>query len=363
MDNLRTFIIFLVVLYHAGGVYESTGGWAAFWLVDDPDTSDLVGIINAIINIFIMPVLFFISGYLTPISLDRKGGWGFVKARLRRLILPWAIAVLALIPLYKVIFLYARGLPQESWTTYFHFSPGNISSQNWLWFLPVLFLFNVVYLLLAKAGLSFPSFSRKAAVLLIMLIGFAYSLVVGLLFGPGNWTLTPLLDFENERLLLYFMIFLVGALYFRQDAFAEKPKDKALYITAAATAWIPITIYFFLLIIPLLAPNGVLVSPLLDRVLLWFSYYISLLLLMYLNIETFWRYLGGTGRIRSELNRNSLYVYLIHVVVIGLIALLLLGLGLPGLVKYVLLTVAAYVACNLLISLVRWAVDAIRTRV
>jgi hypothetical protein len=29
-DNLRTFMIFLVVLYHAGGVYESSGIWASF---------------------------------------------------------------------------------------------------------------------------------------------------------------------------------------------------------------------------------------------------------------------------------------------------------------------------------------------
>ena len=36
LDNLRTFMIFLVVLYHAGGVYESSGIWASFWLVDDP---------------------------------------------------------------------------------------------------------------------------------------------------------------------------------------------------------------------------------------------------------------------------------------------------------------------------------------
>ena len=38
MDNLRTIIIFLVVLYHVGGVYEAAGLWACFWIVDDPAT-------------------------------------------------------------------------------------------------------------------------------------------------------------------------------------------------------------------------------------------------------------------------------------------------------------------------------------
>jgi peptidoglycan/LPS O-acetylase OafA/YrhL len=31
LDNLRSAIIFLVILYHAGGVYESSGIWAFFW--------------------------------------------------------------------------------------------------------------------------------------------------------------------------------------------------------------------------------------------------------------------------------------------------------------------------------------------
>ncbi len=40
LDNLRTFMIFLVVLCHAGGVYESSGTWASFWIVDDPSTNN-----------------------------------------------------------------------------------------------------------------------------------------------------------------------------------------------------------------------------------------------------------------------------------------------------------------------------------
>ena len=31
LDNLRTFMVFLVVLIHAGGIYESSGGWGLFW--------------------------------------------------------------------------------------------------------------------------------------------------------------------------------------------------------------------------------------------------------------------------------------------------------------------------------------------
>ncbi len=227
---------------------------------------------------------------------------------------------------------------------------------------PVLFLFNVVYLLLAKAGIRLSSISRTLAVLGALAIGFVYSISVGYLLGPGSWTETPFIDFENERLLAYFLIFLLGALYFRQNAFASKPEGKVLYITAASTAWIPVTIYLFALLIPLFAPAGYVISPVVDRLIYWLSFYVSLLCMMYLVIETFWRYLDRTGRIWKELNRNSFYVYIIHVIVIGVIALLLLNTALPSTLKYLMLAVTAYVASNLIVSLVRRAVAGIKAR-
>ena len=84
LDNLRTFMIFLVVLYHAVGVYESSGIWASFWLVDDPSTNNLAGILNIIIDIFVMPTLFFISGFFAPLSLKSKKGWAFLKHRFKK---------------------------------------------------------------------------------------------------------------------------------------------------------------------------------------------------------------------------------------------------------------------------------------
>ena len=115
MDNLRSLIIFLVVLYHVGGVYESTGMWGGFWIVDDPATITWVGIVGIMFDTFVMPTMFFIAGYLTPSSLNNKTGWGFVKGKVNRLLFPWLIAVFTLIPLYRVFFLLSRGLPQENW--------------------------------------------------------------------------------------------------------------------------------------------------------------------------------------------------------------------------------------------------------
>jgi fucose 4-O-acetylase-like acetyltransferase len=346
MDNLRSIIIFLVVLYHIGGVYEAAGLWGWFWLVDDPTTMVWVGIMGIVIDIFVMPTLFFVSGYLTPASLQNKPAGKFVIGKLKRLIVPWLIAVFTLIPLYKVIFLYSRNLPQEHWSTYFHFTSQN--SQNWLWFLPVLFVFNVVYVLLSKTNLKIPKVSRSIAIFTAIIVAFIYSFSIGYVVGFRSWTLTALIDFENERLLIYLLTFLLGALFYKQGFFAKKPQGKRLYNTVNAIAWVPVTAHIFARLIPFFS-EGFAVTPI-YRLMWWISFDLALLCMMYVMIETFRRYFDKTGKIWSALNRNSYGVYIIHVILIGVFGTLLMKIGLPVYVKYPLLIILTYVGSNLLVS-------------
>lgn len=358
LDNLRAFAVFLVILCHSGGVYESSGIWAMFWIVDDPATNNQCGIVNIVLDIFMMPTLFFISGYLAPASLKNRNGWAFIKAKSRRLLLPWAIAVLTLIPLYKVLFLYSRGLPQQHWTTYFHFSNG-IFSQSWLWFLPVLFSFDVLYLLLSKARIRVPNISLKSAIVVTFVIGFTYSLAMDVL-GLQGWTKIGVLDFQNERLLIYLLVFLLGALCFRRKVFDAEPRRKMRYHIVNSIAWVPIMAYIVLLLYPWFHPGDFVVSQTVHRLLLWLSFHLSLLCLLYVMIETFRRYQNKQGRIRRELNRNSYYVYIIHTIVLGGLALLLLNATIPSLWKYLILTLSTYATSHVIVSLGRRAVGLVR---
>lgn len=119
-----------------------------------------------------MSTIFFVSGYLTPLSLRSKSGRQFLKGKFKRLMLPWLSAILTLIPLYKLIYLYSRDLPQQYWTTYFHWS-NEMWGQNWLWFLPVLFLFDLLYVLLSQTNIRLPKISLRQAAAAVFLIGFA----------------------------------------------------------------------------------------------------------------------------------------------------------------------------------------------
>ena len=356
LDNLRTVAIALVVLYHVGGVYEGAGMWASFWIVDDPATLSWVGIVGIIFDVMVMPIVFFVSGYLTPLSLAERTGWEFVKGKFKRLMIPWVIAVLSLIPLYKAIFLYSRGLPQESWTTYFHVT--NPNSMNWLWFLPLLFYFNLIYLLLSKLKINFKKISLVWAVVGTFLISLVSQMLLGEWLGFRSWTLTPLIDFENERVLMYLIIFLLGVLCYQQEVFGQKLQKKTLYNVVNYTSWLPITGHIFARLWPFMVPGFDYTAPF-YRFLWWLSFDLTLLSIMYVMIISFWLYLDQSSKVWAELNRNSYGVYIVHVIMIGIFGTLLLGFNVPAVVKWILLIILAYGGSNLVVSLYRWLKTAI----
>jgi hypothetical protein len=353
LDNLRTFMIFLVIVIHAALVYEKNGIGAIWWIVVDPAANDLPGIIFLIMNIFVIATIFFIAGFFTPLSLKNKTAWEFLKSKFKRLMIPWAIAVLTLIPLYKIIFLYSRNLPQESWTTYFHFN--SLWSQNWLWFLPVLFVFDVLYLCISRVHINMSHITFKRAVWAVLLVCFLYSFLMDY-FNLHGWTKTVLIDFQNERIFIYFMIFLLGALSNKLKVFESEWKNKKLDIILHSTGWIPINLYIFLLIYSLVKPGDYLVSEIVDTLLIRLNFVLSLGYLLYLMITTFRKYLNKQTRIIMELNKNSYGIYIIHVIVMGGIALTMLNTAIPSYLKLLLLTVSTFVISNLLISCYRKAV-------
>jgi hypothetical protein len=83
--------------------------------------------------------------------------------------------------------------------------------------------------------------------------------------------------------------------------------------------------------------------------------------MVYLLVQTFWRYLDRPGKIWSELNRNSYGVYIVHVILIGVFGTLLLNLNLPALVKYPTLVVLTYLTSNIIVSAYRSLVQTTRS--
>ena len=363
LDNLRTFLILLVVL-HAGIVYETI--LEDTWIVSDPSKNSSIGLIRLYLDLFVMFIIFFISGYFIPKSLATKTSWDLIKSKFKRIMLPWIMAVFTLIPAYKVIFLYSRGFPQEEWYSYFHifervggnpylFSDNPV--QNWLWFLPVLFLFQVVYLGLSKTKALSIKLSLKTGVILAFVISLAYSLVISFNDLSG-WFNSPLLHFQRERLIVYFMVFLLGSLCYRLNVFESNKKNKKNYIWANVVLTLAVSVFtvvalnlFFNMISP--DRNYYFVSELVDRIVYYITLLLSMLSFLFVFIYLFRFYFNKSNGLMTQLNKNSYQVYIIHVVVLGVIALPMMRLNIPALVKFIVLTAVTFAVSNILVYLYR----------
>ena len=361
LDNLRTFLIFLVVLIHAGLVYEPV--LENTWIVVDPVKNSSIGLIRMYLDLFVMFIIFFISGYFIPNSLKSKSSWEFVKSKFKRIMLPWIVAVLTLIPAYKVIFLYSRGFPQEEWYSYFHIFQragsdlsyfANNPAQSWLWFLPVLFLFQVVYLLMAKTNLLNFKISLKIGVVLVFLVGLVYSLVISYTDMRG-WYHSALLHFQRERLLVYFLAFLLGSLSNKLKVFESNNKNRKVYIVSNVVLTFSISVFtavalnlFFNMVDPV--RNYFFISEPVDRFLYYTSALLSMLSFLYILIHVFRFNFNKNSSLLSELNRNSYSVYIIHMIVLGLIALILVKIPIPSMIKYFVLTILTFVISNIIVS-------------
>ena len=364
LDNLRTFMIFLVIVLHAGIVYEPI--LENVWIVVDPDQNSSIGLIRMYLDIFVMFTMFFVSGYFIPDSLKSKNTWGFLKSKFKRVMIPWIVAVFTLIPAYKFIFLYSRGLPQQEWYTYFHLferAGGNLGfyadnpTMGWLWFLPVLFLFQVLYLVLAKTNVFSIKISLRTGVILTFATGIIYSMVISSM-GLRGWFHTPILHFQSERLLVYFMVFLLGSLCYKLNVFESNIKNKKYYIwsnivlTLSLSVFTAVALNFFFNMIEA-GRNYFFVSDTVDRVIYYSTSLLSMFSFLYIFIHIFRFRLNKTSSLFSELSKNSYAVYVIHIVVIGVFALMLLNVSMPGIVKFFILTILTFVVSNILVSAYR----------
>ena len=363
LDNLRTFLIFLVIVLHAGLVYETV--LENSWIVSDPDKSSTIGLIRMYLDIFVMFAIFFISGYFIPYSVSSKSTSKFLVSKFRRILLPWIISVFTLIPAYKAIFLYSRGLPQEAWFSYFHLfnrEGGNPyfyadnPVQNWLWFLPVLFMFQVTYMIHVKTNILPMKISLKRGVVLTFIIGVVYSIIISSLNLKG-WYHSGLLHFQNERLLIYFMMFLLGALCYRLKVFELKSSKKS-YIISNIVLTFSMGIYtvvalnlFFNIIEP--GRNYYFISEFFDRLLYYSSMLITMFSMLYVFIYSFKKSLNISNWLMEQLASNSYFVYIIHVIVMGLVALSIINISMPVYVKLLIVIVLTYLISNLVVYLYR----------
>jgi peptidoglycan/LPS O-acetylase OafA/YrhL len=346
VDNLRTWLITLVVLHHLAVVYGT--GYIFYYV--EPAYNDVLAyivlaIFTAINQAYFMGLLFLISGYFSPGSLDRKGARGFVKDRLIRLGIPLVVFYFVLNPIASLGLDYGKSplihittpLTWQDYPKLVGFGP--------IWFIAMLLAFDIGFaiwwaarrnrMLQKEPSEEPPRYGAIAAYIIIL----AVSTYLIRIIIPINRFLAgfPTISYLPQ----YLSFFLIGTVAVRHNWFRSVPKmmGRVGFVLALVA-----TVTLFPLAIISGSTSFFGYGSWQSAVYaLWDS---TVAVGMSLGLITLFRdRINWSGTFTRFLQRHSYTVYIIQSPIIVFVAVVLMGLSLEHLLKFGLAAVITVPLC------------------
>ncbi|HWR43372.1 acyltransferase family protein [Sporomusa sp.] len=224
LDNLRSFIVLLVVVFHASMAYMPYAPW--WWYVLDSQRNAFFNWFVLVNDVFIMPIMFFIAGYFAVKSLAKRGTAHFIRDKITRLIIPWIIGIIFLAPAITYFIYVTRSqTPPEYLYYWFNLFFGKSYQQAHYWFLGVLALFCLIlafihsrnWIKVTPVKAVKPS---SAFFVVFVLAGSAGFFAVNTVVGDYDWlNLKYILVIQPTRVVLYTLYFALGVYACRRQWF------------------------------------------------------------------------------------------------------------------------------------------------
>ncbi len=223
VDNLRTLLIILVFLDHLAITYGSPYG---LWYYHEgqvgfPEAA-IYGAFQSTVQAFFMGLLFFLAGYFTPSSFDRKGPKEFLKDRLIRLGIPiifFAIFVEPVVDYAVALSSGFNGSFLSYLSTYLPFGFGP------LWFVLALLLFDTAYvfwrIFSSEPSKAYPFPTKRVIFAFGLLLGVA-TFAIRIVF-PVDWSV-PVLAFIPAFFPQYIAFFIFGLIACRSNWILSLPR-------------------------------------------------------------------------------------------------------------------------------------------
>lgn len=354
VDHLRAALVTLVIVHHVSLVY---GAGAPFYYAEPPFTEPLAylvllafGVLN---QAWFMGALFFLAGYFTPGSYERKGQAAFLKGRLRRLGIPLLLFFFVLGPISSTAF---WQMPPEltgiteplTWGAY-----PFLLGMGPLWFVALLLIFDFGYAAWRRISNDRQSDPERAptrpgyvAIVIFILALAATSYLIRFVIPLGKDVLGfPTLAYLPQ----YLSFFVLGAVASRRRWLRTIPDRMGIagFVLAfvATVVLFPLAVSGRLFLLEISEPaafvgNGTWQSAVYA---LWDSTVAVGLFLA--AVSFFRRFLDGNSAPGKFLSQQSYAVYVIHTPIVVFLALALKGVSLGALPKFALLSVIAVPVC------------------
>lgn len=224
-DSLKSAMIFFVVVMHVSMTFMHDA--PSWWYVISGDKSHIFVVVINILDVFMIPVLFFISGYFTPASYLKKGTLEFLKDKVIHIGLAWILGLVIIIPLFPVCagksvdYVIKQVIDNPLYLFY---------NQSHLWYLGILFLFLTLYAIYAdiiapvKRDISVSN--NKPAYLLAILIiiaGICSYLSNRYITNFDNWiNLAYVFSLKPAKIMTYICIYILGIYAWKRGWFKKE---------------------------------------------------------------------------------------------------------------------------------------------
>jgi hypothetical protein len=226
-DNFRTFLTVLVVFHHSCLAYDRNlqlytpdENVRSVSPIIDSDNSVWVSYLVEMNDVFMMPLMFYISGLFLLPSIGRGSRSTFLKKRLLRLGVPFIFMVGVLVP----IAFHAGSLAQRNQVSLWSDWWDGFVQLSWplgpAWFLSTLLVFDVLgsnhrilgVLRNATFYTRFARLMRNPAVAFPAIVGVSFLcyLVPFVMAGPSFWVGLGPIAIQASRIGLYAFYFLLG---------------------------------------------------------------------------------------------------------------------------------------------------------
>lgn len=346
IDWLRVIALGILWVYHTGLVFDGTMN---FSIMNSEAIPGLYGVLY-FFHEWRLGLLFFVSGFGTY-SAIKKYGSGFIKERVRRILVPLLFGILIVVPPQIYIERIYNGFYFDSYFEFYlqsfgkgFYPHGDISWQH-LWFMAYLFLYGVIVILIYSFFVKIKTRLFKITPLLM-----AVPLIVSeALLKPYSLGVQNIVQ-DMAMFVSYFLIYCYGILFCSNTSIFEKTeKQKHTYLAVA----ISLTVLTYL-------------SPLIFKVE-YANYNLNYYIDSAIHSAHRWfcvlaiigyaiKYLNRENRFITTINPAVLPLYILHQTVIIVIGYWIIQLNLnPWLKSIILVIITLGISCLLTFYVIKRA--------
>ncbi|MCP4136293.1 MAG: acyltransferase [bacterium] len=380
MDNIRLFMVIIVIVLHAAAAYSNLLPW---WGVQEPVKSRAFDMLVLFADGFQLPVLYFLAGFFAFRSLRNSGHGGFMKSRFKRLGLPFLVVGLFFVPFISYIS-HVRAFPEplsfiDFWLAqmktlfifeFVHYKDMATGMKHaldyspWhLWFISLLMLFYGIF-----AGVDYLKkkiFGQKAVQeaapvkeqsgrsMILVLLGSGFVIAPGiagasLLFFDWSWaTFSGFFMFQPTRVPLYAGLFALGIYGGSREWFVKQKLPGKPWVWGLFSAMFSVLLIMCMgAMFETITPGGSL-KPVPFGMAVFHGFARSFLCIACIgfSVTLAEKYLNRPSRIVDSLSGVSYEIYLLHLPIVVMMQYLVAGLPVPMGIKFAIVLIASLLLC------------------